>query len=200
MKRIFLFFAAILIVTAVAVPVYAEEPATTAVEASTAPVTDVVEDPTEAVEESLVDEIADALGEFVPEMMSGATLAGIALLAMLAKKKLIPSITDALSALFKFTKDNSEKNAADIEEVKGEVKELLTRFNGIATVVEVSQKNLFAEAEMIAETFCDFSEIIVELLNNTDIPADAKAKISAAHEKHTAALNAVREVVNKNEE
>ena len=208
MKRFFLFFVVLAIFAVMAVPVFAEEPATTTVEASavetTAPAVvtaaPIVEDPTEAVEKSLVDEIGEALGEFVPEMMSGATLAGIGLLALLVKKKLIPSITDALAKMFKFAKENGEKNAADIVEVKGNVYELLTRFEGIATVVEASQKNLCAEVELIAETSCDLSESIVELLNNTDSPAEAKAKIAAAHEKHTAAMNAVREKVTKHEE
>lgn len=210
MKRVFLFFAALLIVSCVAIPAFAEEPtveASTAAPAETlvttteaAVTTAVVTAPVEETTASLVDEVAAALSDFFPELLSGATLLGIGALGLLAKKKLIPAITDALSTLFKFTKDNSEKNAADIAMVKGKVNELFTRFEGIATIVEASQKNLCAEVELIAETSCDLSESIVELLNNTDIPADAKAKIAAAHEKHLAAMNAVREVVKKNEE
>ena len=177
MKRMICMLALMLLLAAMAIPVAAQE-VTAASPVTAAPAV-------EETEASIVDEIAAALGEYIPEIVSGGTLIGLVALIFGLKKNLIPSVKEAVAALFRFAKDSNEKNSGEITKIENKVNSLLDRFDAIAAVVEDSHKSLYAEINLLAESSGDLTESIVELLDNTDIPADAKAKIAASHEKHS---------------
>lgn len=188
MHRIFLLIMILLVFFTLAVPAFAEEVGEApALEVTTA--AEPVE--SEPSEESLAEEISGILKEWVPEILSAAALAISALIAYLFKKGLLPKVLSALKVIDGTVSGYNEKAEALVQTISEKLKmsevttaALMERFTLQESEVN---KALYAASKILLAQ----SESLFDLLENTNLPANVKAKISAKHREQLSEINAL---------
>lgn len=191
MKRFFLFCLIFVVVCSIPLGVYADEAeVTTAVTVTTA---DVVETDKSAEEstDTWVTEVSAALENFLPEALSATTVIGLIAVAISLKRKLVPAIVEAVTALRKLFTETSAENKAENAVMRAKYDELLKKVEGVVDSAEKGQKTVADEVALIAESSSELCECIVTLLASANIPSDIKEKATAVYTAHEAKIKAL---------
>ena len=196
MKRFFLFVFILMLVCSIPLGVYADEVpeenaevTTAATTAATTAVTTI--EPTEEPTEDVVDEVAAALKDFLPEALSASTVIGLIAVAISLKKKLIPAIVEAVTALRNIFSESSAENKAENAVLRAKYDELLKKVDGIVEGAEKGQKTVADEVALIAESSSELCECIVALLANSNIPTEVKDKVTTLYSEHEVKIKAL---------
>lgn len=188
MKRFFLFCLVFMVVCSIPLGVYADEveaEVTTVV--TTAATTEATEDSTD----TWVTEVSAALENFLPEALSATTVIGLIAVAISLKRKLVPAIVEAVTALRKLFTETSAENKAENAALRAKYDALLEKVEGIVDGAEKGQKTVADEVALIAESSSELCECIVALLANSNIPTDVKDKVTALYSEHEVKIKAL---------
>ena len=195
MKRFFLFVLIFMVVCSIPLGVYADEVEAEVTTAVTTVVTtaDVVEVDKSAEDstDTWVTEVSAALENFLPEALSATTVIGLIAVAISLKRKLVPAIVEAVTALRKLFTETSAENKAENAALRAKYDALLEKVEGIVDGAEKGQKTVADEVALIAESSSELCECIVALLANSNIPTDVKEKVTALYSEHEVKIKAL---------
>ena len=194
MKRFFALFMILLLFCVLGVEVSAAEASPNEAPVTTAETVITEEAPPEDItseEKSAIEEISDAVKEYVPEILGGLTLAFSAIVLYMFKKGLLPKVAQALS-MIDGTVSGYNKKAEEL------VKTLTTRLElsedtsrrmlERVTLQEADVKSALAAASRI---LLAQSDSLFDLLEHTNLPASEKAAIAAKHREQLAEIHAM---------
>lgn len=182
MKHIIALLFVLLAVTLVVVPVGAEEiPEVTEAVTTTA----VTEAPpvTEALTgESPVKDVSDYLKEWVPEILSAAALALSAVITYLFKKGLLPGVKKALTSIDSTVSGYNANVKAFVDKLSEELKLSQEANAALVEKFALQEKHVNSVLLVVEKALITQSDALCDLLENTNLPAQTKAEISAKHQ------------------
>lgn len=184
MKRfLILILTLVLMAILFAVPVSAEEGGDAASAfTSTAPET------SEPTEETLVSEISAVLKEWVPELLSGASLVASVVLAYLFKKGLLPGVAKILSHIKSAVSAYNETVEKVLAEVAAERQDLKETTEVLLEKIRIREEDIQTTLNAASKILLAQSDSLFDLLEHTNLPAADKAAIAAKHKEQLAEI------------
>ena len=193
MKKL-LILALLVMVLLFAIPSYAAEEAPPTAETATtsAPISTMApsaDAPTEAPgEETLVSEISAVLKDWVPELLSGASLVASVVLAYLFKKGLLPGVAKILSHIKSAVSTYNETVEKVLAEVAAERQDLKETTEVLLEKIRIREEDIQVTLNAASKILLAQSDSLFDLLEHTNLPAAEKAAIAAKHKEQLAEI------------
>ena len=160
---------------------------------ATPPTTD-----TEAVTEPIDGIIADFFREESAGILSGVTLLFTLIVSLGFRKKVIPSLLEALATLIGKSREavgaitaGHEAEHAELTALLSRVEQMLSEARTATAAAEEAAANLLTDGRLKAEiqtALSEQSDLLYELLMSANLPQYQKDRIGAQHAKFKAAL------------
>ena len=184
MKRFFALFMILLLFCVLGVEVSAAEASPNEAPVTTAE-TVITDEAAPEKGESTIEEISAIVKEYVPEILTAASLVLGIVIAWLFKKGLIPSVINLLNTILEVVKNSHAKVSEDSAATAGLLERLVARLDELRERENAREEKLYSESELVSEALTDMSDTLVEIFEHTNLPAETKAMISARHREHT---------------